>query len=335
MLFSFFLFNALGASRGLGVLFLKQTEDPVKDMLSNPLIAVLFFIAANPWVPVLAVIALVVAIVIYRKRKKKKWGDIDLQIPATRRTNLLFGYYSSLERTFDQVKADVNMFWSGFYGRDTWLKVLKEGNQAFVFDLAGDLTIKVDGKLIARDNREELLRETFMDLRNHGVLHKIAYLYPIDEPQLSMKGPEEFLKIVNTVKKVKAEFEELANARLMTIFLRGQPFWHVKELDVVGVDDYDQKSESLTIGEHARLLKELAPGQKTVLVPGPGYGHNPDPWVAYALLNPDQVEMIAAFLWFDDPNHKDENFTGLENASPELQAQWRRAAHICMATPGY
>ena len=100
--------------------------------------------------------------------------------------------------------------------------------------------------------------------------------------------------------------------------------------DVVGVDDYDQKSELLTIGEHARLLKEKNWNQTTFLVPGAAFGQNPNPFVAYALLNPTEVEAVVPFIWFDDPDHKDVPYTGLEAQSEEQQALWRKAGNICL-----
>ena len=82
---------------------------------------------------------------------------------------------------------------------------------------------------------------------------------------------------------------------------------------------------------HAELVAALKPGQKTFLVPGPAFGHKPEPWLAYAHSNPDQVVAIIPFIWFDDPNHKDVNYTGLEAASEELRQAWINAGKSCVA----
>ena len=65
------------------------------------------------------------------------------------------------------------------------------------------------------------------------------------------------------------------------------------------------------------MFDMLEPGQKTMIVPGAGFGDAPEPFFAYALANPNEVEMIVPFIWFDDPNHKDVEYTGLENASTD------------------
>ena len=79
------------------------------------------------FITIIAALALVlVAFFILKKKDKKKYKDIDLPIPDTRRTDLLYGYYSSLDRTFDQVKDHVNLFWySNFFGRDKLIEIMK------------------------------------------------------------------------------------------------------------------------------------------------------------------------------------------------------------------
>ncbi len=307
----------------------------MRDLIDNPYVNIFFFFLVHPWLlPAIIGVIIVAIVLIYKQKKKKKFKDISLAIPESRRTDLRFGYYSSLSHTFAQVKDHVNMFWSGFYDLDTWIKILKPADKFYVMDLPADLTSRENGKMVAHPDRESLLRMTFQVMRDAGVLHKIAYLYPVDEPQLNMRDADEFLKLIQTVKKLRSEFDELKNAKIMTIYLRGQGFWHSAELDVVGVDNYEQKSESLTKGSHADLVRNLLAGQKTVLVPGPAFGHNPEPWVAYALTHPDEVEMIAAFTWFDHPAHKDVPYTGLEAAPAEFVNKWRRAGHICMGEKG-
>lgn len=310
-----------------------------------------------PWQAAVVVFIVIAIIVILERRKKKKqerasYKDIDLAIPPTRRGDLLYGYYSSILGTYEAVKDHVNLFWhSKFFPDEVFIEILKKTTHAVVFDVASYLTTREETtpwykklliklKVLKDKSRsftsvfhvegEEHLRQFFLHLRAEGVLTKITYLYPKDEPNLFMKNASEHLKVIQATKRLRDEFQELAHVRLACIYGRGKPFWNIEEYDVVGVDDYDQKSECLTIGEHARLLKAKQPHQRTMLVPGPAFGHNPAPWIAYALLNAEEVEMVIPFLWFDDPNHKDVAYTGLEAASEDFKKLWIEAADIAL-----
>lgn len=281
----------------------------------------------------LLALAVVVALaVIVYAIKSRKYGDIDLSIPDTRRTDLLYGYYSSLDRSYEQTKDHINLFWhSNFFAEEKFIEILKGASCKVVFDLAPYISKRRDSnshKLVFDENAEQNLEALFTRLRAAGVLHKISYLYPVDEPQLQVVSEAEHLRMIKAVKAAAAKFEELNGVRYAAIYLRKELFWNLAEHDVVGVDNYDQKSEILTRGDHARLKKSLLPGQRTMLVPGAGFGQNPTPFIAYALRNPEEVEMVVPFLWFDDPNHKDADFTGLENMPAEFKAQWIHASKI-------
>lgn len=275
----------------------------------------------------------VIAVLIYNQVKKKEYKDIELQIPATRRSDLVYGYYSAIERTFDQVSDHVNLFWfSHFSSIEQLISIMKNTNVKIVVDLAPYL-YEGSGKrkgVFRGDAAMADLRAFFHRLRDAGVLHKVTYLYPKDEPNLFMASAEEHLKGIHVVKALRAEFEELRNARLAVIYAGGGDWMNIEHFDVVAVDNYDQKSELLTIGDHADLVKNLSHNQKTFLIPGPSFGHLPDPWVAYALLNPNQVEGVIPFIWFDHPDHKDTSYTGLEAQPQEFRDKWIRAANICL-----
>lgn len=281
---------------------------------------------------VMVAIILTAIAVIYQQTKKKEYKDIDLPIPETRRTDLLYGYYSALDRTYDQVKGHVNLFWySHFFGVEQFIAMLKETDCKIVVDLAPYL-FEGTGKRGAtvKASAESDLRGFFAWLKFEGVLNKITYLYPKDEPNLFCKNAEEHLKAIEIVKSVRAEFSELANAKLAVIYAGGGYWMNMEHFDVVAVDNYDQKSELLTVGDHANLVSQLKPHQKTFLVPGPSFGHPPEPWVAYALRNPHEVEGVIPFIWFDDVNHKDTAYTGLEALPAETQQKWVHAANICL-----
>lgn len=275
---------------------------------------------------IIIVIALVVlAAVGYVYYKDRHPDDIDLPMPSELRKDLLYGYYSSITGQFEQTKDHINLFWySHFMGFDEFVQIVKQFSGKIVVDLAPFLVSKKDGgdKLFVLDNADNELRNFFTKLRNEGILNRIDYLYPSDEPNLFVASEAEHKKMLDITKAVASEFSELSNAKLAVIYGRKAPFWNIGMFDVVGVDYYKQKSTILTTGEHARLIKEMKPGTKTFLVPGPAFGHLPDPWVAYAHTNKNEVEGIIPFLWFDHPDHKDVKYTGLQAADEAFRNKW-------------
>lgn len=280
-------------------------------------------------VHVAIIVTVVIAIAYYLK--SKEYGDVDLPIPDTRRHDLLYGYYSSLDRSYEQTKDHINLFWySNFFDLNQFIAILRETECKVVFDVAPFISKKIEGtwKVAYDETADASLEAVFAQLEQAGVLGKIAYLYPIDEPPINVVSESDHLKMIQATKRVAAKFPALAGVRYAVIYPRKEPFWNLAEHDVVGVDNYDQKSEILTRGDHARLKKSLLPGQRAMLVPGAGFGQNPTPFIAYALRNPEEVEMVVPFLWFDEPNHKDTNFTGLENMPADFKTQWIRASEI-------
>lgn len=282
----------------------------------------------TPLVVVLALAALLSIVYVLYRQKHPLYHDIDLQMPETLREDLLYGYYSSISGQFEQTKDHVNLFWhSHFMGVEEFISILKQFSGKVVLDLAPFLIHRLEegGKMFVVDNAANNLRDYFKQLQAAGVLDKITYLYPSDEPNIFLASEAEHKKMLDITRAVASEFTELKNAKLGVIYARKDPFWNVGEFDVVGVDYYKQKSESLTIGEHARLLKDMKPGTKTFLVPGPAFGHVPGPWMAYANIHKDEVEAVIPFLWFDHPDHKDVKYTGLQNADQGLRNLWIEA----------
>ena len=269
----------------------------------------------------------VLGYLVWDAKKDKEWKDIDIPMPETLRNDLLYGYYSSEVGQWEATKDHVNLFWySHFSSWDEFLWILKNTDKTIVLDLAPYLSKQEGKKKVCREDAVQALTDCFMSLKDHGVLHRIKYLYPIDEPSLSVKNPEEHKKMLQTVIEVRNMFDDLKDSKIAVIYLRGgeSNFWNLPYHDVVGVDNYEQKSEVLTKGDYAKLKSMLQYGQTTMLVPGPAFGQKPDPFVAYAHSNPE-VEMVIPFVWFDRPKHKDVEYTGLEAADAVFYQKWINA----------
>ena len=288
----------------------------------------------NPLFWIGVIVAIIAGYQIYKKVTEVKYFDIVLPAPDTYtpRDDLLFGFYSSLENCYEQTKGFVNLIWySHFYGVEKFIEILKVTTHKVVLDVAPlCLDASVQRAEVVKADAAESLRNYFKMLRDNGVLHKITHLYPKDEPNIFMASEAEHLKLINLIKSVAAEFPELSGVKYAVIYARGKPFWNSEAHDIVAIDNYGQKSQILTIGDHADLVKLLKPGQKTWLIPGAAFGQNPDPFVSYALAHPDEVDGVIPFLWFDDPNHKDVDYTGLVAAYQGFRAKWVSAAATCL-----
>lgn len=282
----------------------------------------------------------------FYKKNHPTYKDITVPMPAVKNQGVLFGYYASVRpEDYDNTKDHTNLFWyCGFFGfnHETYLmgqevfRIFRESAQKLVFEVSPWIAAWTEGKdrkAYLHPNAEAQLRICFDQLRSEGLLNRIDYMAMIDEPQLNVTSKEEYAKMVALVKRVAADYDELM-PKWLCIYLNFEPFWSLGEHDVVGVDSYKQKSEVLNKGEHARLVKELLPHQKTLILPGCAYGQDPVPFINWALTY-DNVEMVVAFLWFANAGHgtdgsKGYGMTGLEMRDEAYKALWREQAHILM-----
>ena len=280
---------------------------------------------------IIAAIVIALAIGGYALYRKRVWRDIKLKLPAEKRTDLLVGPYGSYAGQIDRIAAFTNLHWYfNFHPLPLLIEELKRHlDHKLVFDMGARIFTPAEGGSVLSVNAEQSMRLAFDSMRAEGVLHRITYLVVHDEPQLSIRDEAELQKAVTLLKAVAATYSELAGVKYACIYLNKEPFWCLKEFDVVGVDCYKQKSESLTRGEHARLRKAIdKTWQKTMIIPGASYGHNPDPWLAYAQINKDEVAMLVPFLWTTPPaEFVTDGLTGIEDQDVDYRNGWIGAMH--------
>jgi len=68
--------------------------------------------------------------------------------------------------------------------------------------------------------------------------------------------------------------------------------------------DYEKLSEIFVNGTYAELLKSDRPNQKTIILPGGGFGQNPEPFIRFAHENPE-VACVLPFVYFNGFNPAD------------------------------
>lgn len=248
------------------------------------------------------ILVIIVAIVIFAISKKKKtYNDIAVPVPTTKRTDLLFGYYSCFAEQVAETKDHINFFHeSQFNGIDKAISNILEAKTTTCLDLQHQLLDRPNPKsyYYLKPNAETELREFFVLLKIKGALPYVKYLSVVDEPNNTIGSAAVLAEAVNLVKKVAREFRELEGVKYFCIYAADKSFICQEMFDLVGFDDYDKKSSVLS-GKYQSFKQSLLPHQKTIIIPGGAYGQDPVPFVNFAQTNME-VGLVMPFLWFDD-----------------------------------
>lgn len=261
------------------------------------------------------------------------WSEVVIPMPAVLRQGIQFGYYLSLPGQMAATADHTSVFWHAqFYPLDVLQVELAGGSQDVVLDCAAQLfpNLGEDKRFLAADG-EVKLRGLFADMRTRGILGRVKYLTPMDEPNLFCASEAELRRGIAVLKRVAAEFEELRGVRYVCIYgVDTRDLWALEEFDIVGVDNYKQWSETLTRGSHAALMERLLPGQQAMVIPGAAFGQDPASFVAYAHGEP-RVWGVIAFIWAHVPESADkEGWVGLSLQSAEARQRYRDAALLTL-----
>ena len=260
-------------------------------------------------------------------RSKKRWRDISIPMPSVLRDDLHYCYYLSLPGQMAATADHTSLLWHGqFYGLDQLASELSGHPHGMVLDCAPQLFRREGSKSHVPDDAAFHLRLLFSQLRDRGLLERVKYLVPMDEPNLFCASEHDLKWAMDALKSVVAEFHELSGVRYTCIYGdRKQSWWCLGEFDVVGVDAYEQKSEVLTRGAHADLMRSLLPHQQAMVIPGAAYGQDPAPFIAYGHSEP-RCWGVVPFIWAHVPESADkERWTGLSRRSAEDQERYRAA----------
>ncbi len=262
------------------------------------------------------------------------WGEIVIAMPAVLRTDLHYVYYLSLPGQTARVADHTDLVWHAqFYGLDQLEDELRGRPHGLVLDCAAQLFPWNNGsrsKLSAV--AQNTLRSLFLDMRSRGLLSRVKYLTPMDEPNLFCASAADLQAGMNILKGLASEFPELSGVKYTCIYgSNANNLWCLNEFDVVGVDNYDQRSEILTKGAHADLMRALLPHQQAMLIPGAAYKQDPAPFVAYAHTEP-RCWGVVPFIWCHVPASADkEGWVGLEKQDAAAQEHYRKAGLLTLA----
>lgn len=285
---------------------------------------------------VVAVIAGLIVVALALAARRRRWGDANIPMPSILRDGLHFVYYLSLPGQTAQVADHTSLVWHGqFYGLDALEVELKGHSHRMVLDCAPQLVRRTSKGQELSPTAEPDLRALFADMRARGLLSRVAYLTPMDEPNLFAASEQDVVQAVAVLKRVAAEFQELAGVRYICIYgEKAERLWALPEFDVVGIDNYKQKSEVLTRGAHADLMRKLLPHQQAMVLPGAAYGQDPAPFVAYAHSEP-RCWGVVPFIWCHVPESADkEGWKGLQVQGKPEQERYRQAGLLTLAKQG-
>lgn len=266
------------------------------------------------------------------------WGDATIALPPVLRTDLQYCYYLSLPGQMAATADHTSLLWHAqFYGLDALEAELRGHPHRLVLDCSPQL-MRPTGK----DSRKALsptaevdLRAFFADLSTRGLLDRVAYLTPMDEPNLFADSEADLLGSMAILKRVAAEYAELAGVQYVCIYgSEAVRLYGLEQFDIVGIDNYSQQSEVLTRGAHADLMRQIFPHQRVMVIPGAAYYQDPAPFVAYAHSEP-RCWGVVPFIWAHVPASADkEGWKGLQVQGPAEQQRYRDAGEMVLNRKG-
>lgn len=254
--------------------------------------------------------------------------EVEIPLPDVRRTDLRFGYYLSVPGQMEATAGHTNVFWHAqFYDSQTLAHEIEDTTHEVVLDCAPQV---MPGRRLASDAAESL-RAYFLELRELGVLPRVKYLTPMDEPNLFAHSGAEVQAAMDAMRTVAGEFPELVGVRYICIYgEKVKNLWCFEQFDIVGIDNYSQRSAILTQGVHAELMQRLLPHQQVLVLPGAAYGQDPAAFVAYAHSEP-RCWGVVPFIWAHVPASADkEGWTGLSRQSLEAQKVYHSAGLVTL-----
>lgn len=245
---------------------------------------------------IIAVFVLI-GIALYKNWDKLRYS-FDVKIPAApKRPGIKYGYYSCKGEQVAETKGHINLLHeSQFDGPDKCIQNILDAGVDVCLDVSYQLFEKAGEKNFVRMDAEARLIAFFKKLHDAGALQYVKYIYPIDEPNMTVSSPMQLAEAIATIRRVAPQFAVLNGYKLAVIYAGNSEPMLPELFDVLGIDDYPMKSHILTSKKFKNLLR---PGQTAIVVPGGCYGQDPTPFINYAFGHPE-VEIVMPFLWFDD-----------------------------------
>lgn len=215
-----------------------------------------------------------------------------------------YGYYGVRDTQIPETLAHTNLLFElGHAGEAAGLQHIAEARQPTVLGLQAQLWMwpspTFSLPFLLNPLAEANIRARFNELRQANLLQYIIALYPIDEPEFTVRNPALVAEAVRIVRTVAAEFPELANVKLAVFYnYSSSPYSNIDLFDWVGIDHYKIGADILNEPLNS-LHAQLRPDQRIMLIPGGYRGQDPNPFANYAISDP-QVIALVPFIWYDN-----------------------------------
>lgn len=246
------------------------------------------------------------------------------------RVPLKFCYFGTQNGDIVATQNHVNMVhigawgdWTTPQGRDVMVtQAIDWLREARTADLPAMIT--VDFCLWAQTNPRIMLpletSRTYLDqyfsaIRSEGLLEQVVAFYVVDEPNIPEVniGAQDLGNAVSWLETIASFYwpQPLPTCAIYGWVNNGNDWRGVQHFDWVGCDNYGMDVSQIG----ARVLQQLAPPQKLVVVPGGGnpWREDPQPFYDYAQAQP-RVIMIMPFKWFGSDG------IGQNGMAPQYQA---------------
>lgn len=248
--------------------------------------------------PILVAIAVAIVIAIYFVVRYFKERDYAYPWGGNKRTDIKYGFYTSVSAQFDETKAFTNLWWSADWeGAEARLanivRAAREG-MAVVLDVGG---VIYDGTSL-RPDAGQRLREFLLSIKDAGALDAITVIYMLDE--VNLPAPHNVCESVGVAammcRRIAAEVG-INDVKLGMIYYADNDFCGLELFDIVGFDEYDAKANILRPGgRYEKLKNRLIPEQRTWLVPGGFIGQDPKSFIQFAH-DHQEVWAVIPFVW--------------------------------------
>lgn len=242
-----------------------------------------------------------------------------VQAPIALRPGVVYCYYGAWDGQVQETAGHVNCVWSMGWGtRGAWLENM--ATQLTEAKQRGIPYAVIGLELLGIDPSETDLRYVFATLKAQGLLGEwIIAVYPEDEPDQHGRTDAQVTAAAARLRKVMAEFPELARTKLWVIFgPRGTP--GIAAFDAIGRDDYDAACRVLA-GGYDDLIAQMRPDQQLIGAPGGAFGQDPECFMRRAHSDPRFIALVP-FIWFDNWDHN-----GQPGGKPGIRSNGMKQAY--------
>lgn len=231
--------------------------------------------------------------------------------PQTLRTDLLYGYYLTMDVKDAVATADhTNFVHEGLYGARSLADVIasmKVHGKPVLLEMH-DAAYTGWPHYVPRDETDTVAQATaiFDALRAAGLLQRVIALYPMDEPETKDLSDEQVSRANSALRLAASRYPELGGVKLAVIYSGSERMPGFASYDWIGVDAYDLGPGILASELWTGVMGRLGPKQRALLVPGGAspWKTDPEAFRRYAHSEPKVVGIIP-FIWhWPDPEHE-------------------------------